>query len=54
MQILRISHLSYEGLLLLRDDRFGALMSNGADFPNIKRFIDTLNQWLEEALAWQP
>ena len=43
------THVSNEVLLLLREDRFSALMANGTAFPNIKRVNDTLNKWMD---AW--
>ena len=42
-------HVSYNGLFVLRDERFAALMANGNAFPDIWKVIATLDGWLEEA-----
>ena len=38
-------HVSWLELWALRAERFGALTSNEAAFPNITRFIRTLEAW---------
>ena len=43
--------VSYNGLFVLRDERFTALMSNRNAFPDILKVVATLDGWLEEALA---
>ena len=43
--------VSYDGLFVLRDERFAAFMANGNAFPDIWKVVATLDGWLEEALA---
>ena len=43
--------VSYDGLFVLRGERFAALMANGNAFPDIWKVVATLDGWLEGALA---